>query len=127
MKCLGVRFKLVRKHVLSEVPTVVPVSLCPSSKFHRGVHRRSNHCSFEDLHTTHRVAFQEEAELEKDLDEILCGRRPRRVGEKPARMGNFVRLCPGTTAYRNARRLRRKVIRPRPGDDGDEPASNNPM
>ncbi|CAM9643629.1 unnamed protein product [Hapterophycus canaliculatus] len=77
------------------------------------------------VNATHHASFQEETQLEKDLDEILCGRRPRQVGEKPARMGNFVRLCPGTTAYRHARRLRRKVIRPRPGDDGDDDSVPN--
>ncbi|CAM9171739.1 unnamed protein product [Ectocarpus fasciculatus] len=66
---------------------------------------------------------REEADLESDLDQILRGRRPRQVGELPARMGNFVRLCPGTAAHRRARRLRRKVIRPQPGDDDDLTAS----
>ncbi|CBJ31384.1 conserved unknown protein [Ectocarpus siliculosus] len=64
-----------------------------------------------------------EADLESDLDQILRGRRPRQVGELPARMGNFVRLCPGTAAHRRARRLRRKVIRPQPGDDDDPTGS----
>ncbi|CAM9309474.1 unnamed protein product, partial [Sphacelaria rigidula] len=55
---------------------------------------------------------QDEARnLRRDLDQILCGRRPRRVGELPRRMGNYVRLCPGTTAYRHAKRLGRKVVR----------------
>eukprot|EP00903_Cladosiphon_okamuranus_P009476 g9030.t1 len=73
-------------------------------------------------HTHRPRRSKEEAELDRDLDGILCGRRPRRVGEPPARMGNFVRLCPGTAAHRHARRLRRRVVRPQPGDD-DEPAA----
>lgn len=63
------------------------------------------------------MVLQDEVELDKDLHDVLGGRRPRKVGELPNRMGNFVRLCPSTTAYRHARRLRRRVIRPPPGDD----------
>ena len=66
---------------------------------------------------TMHVVPQDEVELDKDLNDILGGRRPRIVGELPNRMGNFVRLCPATTAHRHARRLRKRIIRPRPGED----------
>ncbi|CAM9228642.1 unnamed protein product [Laminaria digitata] len=56
-------------------------------------------------------------ELERDLNDVLKGRQPRKVGEIPAEMGNFVRLCPDTAAHRHARRLRRRVIRPQPGHE----------
>lgn len=82
---------------------------------HLGYNNRVHLSSILPSHPCH----QECGEKEKDLGDILCGRRPRQVGEPPARMGNFVRLCPGTAAHRYARRLRRRVIRPQPGDDDD--------
>lgn len=67
--------------------------------------------------TLHDCGFHDQDDLERDLEGILCGKRPRKVGEMPRRLGNFVRLCPATAAYRHALRLRQQVVRQSPCED----------
>jgi hypothetical protein len=51
--------------------------------------------------------------LLEDLQTILSDRCRRPVGEVPARMGHFERICPGTTAASVARGLQRKYMKRR--------------
>lgn len=52
-----------------------------------------------------------DSSLEADLARIFMGNFPRRCGELPTHMGNFERLCPGTSIYVQAMRLRRILSR----------------
>jgi hypothetical protein len=47
--------------------------------------------------------------LERDLESILEGRKPRLYGEMPAVMGDYTRLCPGTAVYERAEKLKRRA------------------
>lgn len=53
--------------------------------------------------------------LLEDLQSILSDRCRRPVGEVPARLGDFERICPGTTAASVARGLQRKYMKRKKG------------
>ena len=52
-----------------------------------------------------------DAELERDLRDILGSYVPRRYGEEPKAMGNYQMLCPNTEAHAHVLKLRKKIIK----------------
>jgi tubulin polyglutamylase TTLL5 len=52
-----------------------------------------------------------DADLERDLHDILRGQLPRAFGELPRSMGRFERLCPGTALFAHVSRSKRSIMR----------------
>lgn len=52
-----------------------------------------------------------DAELEKDLKDILGDYIPRKYGELPKNMGNFERLAPETAHHQYVLKVKKKIVR----------------
>ena len=53
-----------------------------------------------------RMGAADRAQLNEDMQRILCGRRPRALGEMPRHLGHYERVCPGSDAFNRAMRLK---------------------
>ena len=52
--------------------------------------------------------------LHRDLHRLLKGRRPRMIGEMPAYLGAYERMCPNTEVYRQVMNLKRRYVKKAP-------------
>lgn len=57
------------------------------------------------------VITRNDPELEHDLKEILGDHVPRQYGEVPRAMGQFELLCPNTSMYNHAVKLKKRIIK----------------
>ena len=74
--------------------------------------RRSNQSSRVHEGTTGgQPAQSHRRELACDLDMILRGRLPRRVGEKPRFVGAYELLCPKTPSYTKIQKIKRGLVK----------------
>jgi hypothetical protein len=62
-----------------------------------------------------RMSPADRRQLNADLAAILRGRRPRRLGEVPATLGDYERLAPGSDAFMRAMKLKLAHLRGRGG------------
>ena len=53
-----------------------------------------------------RMSPADRVALNEDMAAILRGRRVRALGEMPARLGHYERICPGSEAFNRAMRLK---------------------
>ena len=58
-----------------------------------------------------RMSAADRAQLNEDMRAILCGRRPRALGEMPAHLGAYERVAPGSASFERAMRLKLSALK----------------
>jgi hypothetical protein len=88
------------------------ISLVDPPQYDRAAVARVIKRRLNDITKNKFTMHKNDPQLDGDLKDILGDRRPRQVGEEPAKMGDYQRLAPDTKIFQHVLRLKGKILKP---------------
>ena len=98
--------KRIKNTMLKDLVNLLDVAPFDRAALSRIISRRLSQMS-----KNRNLMGRNDAELEKDLKDILGDYIPRKYGELPKNMGNFERLAPETIHHQYVTKLKKKIVR----------------